>query len=688
MGESLKSNGSRSAAALSSLTGGGALTCMLGLAAVRVWLQCILFDSYTQADDGIFTIINNFGYGAVILAGALIALRRPPAARMQARLGWVAFALMLCAPFGLLAIPGQLTLGQMVAVGLVAGVAGGLGAGVWTALYARLGVRQIVLYGMTSLALGSVGGFIVSFMPPDPGQITSILMAAIAQMCYRHALQVVGPSEVPAGAGAFERPCLPRDPEPVYDHEPRLTAVFILCGLAVFGFALGISRGYPAGEPISMGPALRALHQLGVAALAVFVMRWTLVRGRRLSFSLLWRIEIGVAAAGALALSIMPDDFDALAIALENIADSFMLGVLWVTMADASRHSSRHAYAVFGIAWAVRVFSREAGRILILVLGSVAAAPQTGVVIGAVTAAIGASMALLLSENVPHTRQFFELDEDGEAGEVARAGAPAPTGAAGAGAAGAGGLGPAGRANRADRVGAPAPAVAGWTGATGAGGANGQGGRAGAGRTAGVRVGGGSAAGWAGATGEVARAGALAPTGAVAEGRAPVSDGAAAAGCTPMSASAAAGGAATAYADARPSCAPARAAARSSRTSTATAGHPSHGAAPAPAVSRDRGAACPPASPDPAGAAGLSGVEEIALSPAELAREERLRADFGLSAREAQVAVLIAQGRSKAAIARQLYVSENTVRTHAKNAYSKLGVCSKTELEALLRGLA
>ena len=155
-----------------------------------------------------------------------------------------------------------------------------------------------------------------------------------------------------------------------------------------------------------------------------------------------------------------------------------------------------------------------------------------------------------------------------------------------------------------------------------------------------------------------------------------------------MSASAAAGGAETAYADARPSCAPARAAARSSRASTATAGHPSHGVAPAPAVSRDRGAACPPASPDPAGAAGLSGVEEIALSPAELAREERLRADFGLSAREAQVAVLIAQGRSKAAIARQLYVSENTVRTHAKNAYSKLGVCSKTELEALLRGLA
>ena len=83
----------------------------------------------------------------------------------------------------------------------------------------------------------------------------------------------------------------------------------------------------------------------------------------------------------------------------------------------------------------------------------------------------------------------------------------------------------------------------------------------------------------------------------------------------------------------------------------------------------------------------IDGADAIALSPAEVARLECLRADFGLSEREAQVAVLIAQGRSKAAIARCLYVSENTVRTHAKNAYSKLGVCSKTELETLLETL-
>lgn len=590
---------------IAQLSGNGALACLLGLAAVRVWIQCILFDSYVQADDGIFTIINNFAYGAAILTGALVTIRRPPGARMQSRLGWIAFVLMIVAPLGLLAIPGQLTLGQMAGVGLVAGVAGGMGAGVWTALYARLGVQQIVLFGFSSLALGSIGGFAVSFLPADPSQVVSIFMAAVAQMCYRHALEVIGPSESPAGVGRYDRPWLPVDPEPVYDREPKTIAWLVLGGLAVFGFALGISRGYPAGEPITMGPPLRALHQFGVVALALLVMHLTIGRGRRLSFSLLWRIEIAVAALGALTLSVLPNEFDALAIALENIADSFMLGVLWVTMADASRHSSRHAYTVFGIAWAVRVFSREVGRVLILVLGSVAAAPQTGVVIGAVTAAIGASMALLLSENVPHTRPFFELDETEEVCEARET--------CGVGAA---------RVRTGENKAQPLEA------------------RVLTGRTASslhAVHGDGSQNALAGNASAAEAAQPRAVRGASMNADSPL---------------------------AQRQTAVARSSVASGRAVSAT------GAVVGASASID-----------------LDGADAIAFNPAEVVRLECLRADFGLSEREAQVAVLIAQGRSKAAIARCLYVSENTVRTHAKNAYSKLGVCSKTELEALLETL-
>ena len=41
------------------LMGGTFLPSFLGLAATRVWLQVNLFASYTQSDDGLFTVVNN-----------------------------------------------------------------------------------------------------------------------------------------------------------------------------------------------------------------------------------------------------------------------------------------------------------------------------------------------------------------------------------------------------------------------------------------------------------------------------------------------------------------------------------------------------------------------------------------------------------------------------------------------------
>lgn len=57
-----------------------------------------------------------------------------------------------------------------------------------------------------------------------------------------------------------------------------------------------------------------------------------------------------------------------------------------------------------------------------------------------------------------------------------------------------------------------------------------------------------------------------------------------------------------------------------------------------------------------------------------------LRERHFLTDREVEVARLMAQGRSKAAIAGKLFLSENTVRTHARNLYAKLDVHNRQEL--------
>jgi DNA-binding CsgD family transcriptional regulator len=56
-----------------------------------------------------------------------------------------------------------------------------------------------------------------------------------------------------------------------------------------------------------------------------------------------------------------------------------------------------------------------------------------------------------------------------------------------------------------------------------------------------------------------------------------------------------------------------------------------------------------------------------------------------LTAREQQVAYLLAHGKTIEAIARELIISTNTAKSHVRTIYTKLGVHSKQELIDLLR---
>ncbi|MCW2946625.1 MAG: two component transcriptional regulator, LuxR family [Actinoallomurus sp.] len=70
----------------------------------------------------------------------------------------------------------------------------------------------------------------------------------------------------------------------------------------------------------------------------------------------------------------------------------------------------------------------------------------------------------------------------------------------------------------------------------------------------------------------------------------------------------------------------------------------------------------------------------------------RRRGDLpdGLTQREAQVLALIAGGRSNAEIARELFISEATVKTHINNLFSKAGVRDRAQAVtyAYRKGLA
>lgn len=73
------------------------------------------------------------------------------------------------------------------------------------------------------------------------------------------------------------------------------------------------------------------------------------------------------------------------------------------------------------------------------------------------------------------------------------------------------------------------------------------------------------------------------------------------------------------------------------------------------------------------------------MSPAEQNKLTARIAQFGnLSDRENQVANLLLQGKTYRTIAGELYISENTVKFHVRNVYSKLNIQSRAELIDLI----
>ena len=73
-------------------------------------------------------------------------------------------------------------------------------------------------------------------------------------------------------------------------------------------------------------------------------------------------------------------------------------------------------------------------------------------------------------------------------------------------------------------------------------------------------------------------------------------------------------------------------------------------------------------------------IKEVAVAaPVEFARNEQQVAALAITPRELDILDQIAAGKSTREIAQALFVSENTVKTHASRLYDKLGVKRRTQ---------
>ncbi|WP_068877761.1 MULTISPECIES: helix-turn-helix transcriptional regulator [unclassified Phenylobacterium] len=76
---------------------------------------------------------------------------------------------------------------------------------------------------------------------------------------------------------------------------------------------------------------------------------------------------------------------------------------------------------------------------------------------------------------------------------------------------------------------------------------------------------------------------------------------------------------------------------------------------------------------------------QTALSQAEDQRERQLRDGWGLSAKEAHVALRLIEGATVSDCAADMGIAESTVRTHVKSVFAKTGRTRQSQLGSLLQ---
>ncbi|MCH4184516.1 MAG: helix-turn-helix transcriptional regulator [Eggerthellaceae bacterium] len=396
----------------------------LGLAAIRIWIQCTMYDRYAYTDSGPTTVMINLIRVAFIALLVLIVIIAGFPRKFRTILGWFSVTAMTFSGV-LFLINVQLGLPLISHIAcLLAGLGIVWGGGMWMEFYIRLCPTVALIYATMSLALGSLGGLILGFMPDTVGIMISIIMPTVSFVAWTWSMRladqnIVDTPAVPphkqipsytadAATHDSKKQHIPDDPQPIdtiYDAEPPLTFIRLLIGLALFMFVLGIARGFPFGSSIQLAPLYQTIHQMTSIILCMAILWWVIGRNHFMRYSTLWRTEVIFVAIGVILLSSLDTiEIDVGSVCI-LIANTMILLLLWYTCYDIARHSSHSPYVILGICWIVLLLFRETGRLLIIQFP-----PESEMVMLVVTLMIclvTVCIAVLFGDAIPHRRPLF-----------------------------------------------------------------------------------------------------------------------------------------------------------------------------------------------------------------------------------------------------------------------------------------
>lgn len=390
----------------------------LGTGFILVWIQCILYARYIWVDSGLTTVAINFTRCICIVALAAIVVRGLFTPRFQRIFGWVSIGLMTAGSLLFFVESLDSTLPFTSIAAICSGIGLAWGGGMWINFYIRLGFKQALIVAFASLALSTVIGIPIALVSENTAFFVSILLPMVTFAMYRQAHRSLNALEAKGSIRA-----VPVDD--VYASEPRSTIVRIGMGIALFSFVLGVSRGFPYGASIELPVGYQIAQFVGVTVVALGVVWWSVVRGRRLRFSAFWQMQIAALAAGVILLSTLDQTATHVGATLIAVTNLFQVGFLWFVSYDVARHRAIEPCLVVGFFWLLHLFFRESGRLAMWMAGGAESTAQM-LIIAVMVCFLAVSVGFLLADSIPRVRQLFAEEQDERCEPVASRDSDAP----------------------------------------------------------------------------------------------------------------------------------------------------------------------------------------------------------------------------------------------------------------------
>lgn len=376
----------------------------LGIGLIHAWLQVMFYESYRFTDGDSFSTIMNVVRVLTMLvvacyAGWVTSQKETPF-EVNYLFSYISTAAMMIASCGS---------GIFYLLGIDAGyhvckILGALGVawggGMWVAIYKRLSLPESLFYTCVSISLGSVVGFFLSLCPEPFDLIASVLLPLLACFWFVQAEPIS--NDIQAHCTTPESERYP------FDSIPFTSFIPVVIAIVIFGFALGISRAYPAVHPYDsvylFTFAEQVLHRFGTIICALFLIWWVLIAEKRISFKALWGVLVAIVTTGIFILS-TPWSADSFALTLTTLANTCALPILWFTMLDIARSTTRSSVCIVGIGWSAYILSRNIGKAVATQV--LAGGADGGMLMSLVSYLVSMSLVFVLTDKIGGVRELF-----------------------------------------------------------------------------------------------------------------------------------------------------------------------------------------------------------------------------------------------------------------------------------------